>query len=77
MAEVSEPDEEAHEAAADQCMICSKAREAGGGTNHFACTRYNISAPRDSYSMPLDGGHRSPQICETGAISAETLVGGS
>jgi hypothetical protein len=24
-----------------QCMVCVKAREAGGGTNHAACTRYN------------------------------------
>src|ERR1700704_4358826 len=26
-------------------MICIKAREAGGGTNHSACTRYNIFTP--------------------------------
>lgn len=64
---MSEPDGESHETAADQCMICNKAREAGGGTNHFACPRYNISTPRDSYSVPLDGGHRSPPYLRTGS----------
>src|SRR5712664_670627 len=33
---------EVHRAVADQCVVCIKARDVEGGTNHAACTRYNI-----------------------------------